>query len=121
MSFTGFLCAFGLGILVGAVGGIVLGFAWYERKCGLLTDERGKRATIRAELDDVMDRLAEKRRSTIDGEPKPRFSPNAGVRKIRRWKSRLPLFSLVALKGRRAVNNRPFLGLCAVIRMSRPA
>jgi hypothetical protein len=51
------LFAFGLGIPVGGVGGVVLGFAWYERKCGLLNDHSGARAaSIRAELDDVMER-----------------------------------------------------------------
>jgi hypothetical protein len=40
-----------------AVGGIVVGFAWYERKCGLLSDNTGKRAAeIRFELDDVVGR-----------------------------------------------------------------
>jgi hypothetical protein len=59
MSFIGLLGAFGLGVPVGGVGGIVLGFAWYEHKCGLLTDASGKRAmAIRSELDDVMGRIA---------------------------------------------------------------
>ncbi len=58
MSFIGLLCAFGLGGAVGGVGGIVLGFVWYERKCGLLTDKSGERVlAIRAELDDVIGRL----------------------------------------------------------------
>jgi hypothetical protein len=57
MTFIELLCAFGLGIPIGALGGIVVGFAWYERKCGLWTDGTGKRtAAIRGELDDVMDR-----------------------------------------------------------------
>ena len=59
MSFIGLLCVFGLGLAVGGLGGIVFGFVWYERKCGLLSDNSGKRAmAIRAELDDVMDRRA---------------------------------------------------------------
>jgi tRNA(Ile)-lysidine synthase TilS/MesJ len=66
LSFVGLLCAFGLGFSIGGVGGIVLGFAWYERKCGLLADKSGERAAaIRAELDDVFDRRHEGRRSMI--------------------------------------------------------
>ena len=58
MSYIGLLCAFALGILACGAAGIVAGFAWYERKCGLLADTSGKRAmAIRAEQDDVMDRL----------------------------------------------------------------
>ena len=54
MSFVICLCAFALGLSVGGAGGIILGFAWYERKCGLLSDQSGKRrAAIRYELDDV--------------------------------------------------------------------
>ena len=50
------LGAFVLGSLVGGVGGIVLGFIWYERKCGLLSDSSGKRAAaIRYELDDIFE------------------------------------------------------------------
>jgi hypothetical protein len=66
LSFVGLLCAFGLGFSIGGVGGIVLGFAWYERKVGLFADKSGERAAaIRAELDDVLDRRHEKRRSMI--------------------------------------------------------
>jgi hypothetical protein len=55
MGFIAPLCAFGLGLCAGGVGGIVLGFVWYERKCGLLSDYTGKRrAAIRSELDDVL-------------------------------------------------------------------
>jgi hypothetical protein len=58
MSFIGLLGAFGLGVPVGGVGGIILGFVWYEHKCGLLADKSGERArAIRAELDDVMGSL----------------------------------------------------------------
>ena len=39
MSFVGFLCSFVLGFLAGGVAGIVFGFAWYERKCGLLVGD----------------------------------------------------------------------------------
>jgi hypothetical protein len=54
MNFAEFLPAFVLGALMGGVGGIALGFVWYERKCGLLSDSSGKRAAaIRFELDDV--------------------------------------------------------------------
>ena len=54
MSFVALLCAFALGFGVGSIAGIVLGFVWYERKCGLLSDHSGKRAaSIRFELDDV--------------------------------------------------------------------
>jgi hypothetical protein len=57
MSFVAPLCAFVLGSIVGGVGGIVLGFVWYEHKCGLLSDRNGKRAAgIRFELDDVFGR-----------------------------------------------------------------
>ncbi len=57
MSFVAPLCAFLLGSLVGGVGGIVLGFVWYEHKCGLLSDRSGKRAAgIQFELDDVFGR-----------------------------------------------------------------
>jgi hypothetical protein len=56
MDFSELLPAFVLGCLVGCVGGIVLGFVWYERKCGLLSDSSGKRAAaIRFELDDVFE------------------------------------------------------------------
>jgi hypothetical protein len=54
MSFIAPLCVFLLGCVVGGVGGIVLGFVWYEHKSGLLSDHSGKRAAgIRFELDDV--------------------------------------------------------------------
>jgi hypothetical protein len=57
VSFVAPLCVFLLGSVVGAVGGIVLGFVWYEHKCGLLSDHSGKRAAgIRFELDDVFER-----------------------------------------------------------------
>jgi hypothetical protein len=53
MSFIAPLCVF----LLGGVGGIVLGFVWYEHKSGLLCDRSGKRADgIRFELDDVFAR-----------------------------------------------------------------
>jgi hypothetical protein len=56
VNFAELLSAFALGSLVGGVGGIVLGFVWYERKCGLLSDSSGKRAAaIRFELDDVFE------------------------------------------------------------------
>ena len=58
MSVIGLLGAFGLGVPVGGLGGILVGFGWYERKCGLLSDASGERAkAIRAELDDVMGRI----------------------------------------------------------------
>jgi hypothetical protein len=54
MSFVAFLCAFALGFGVGSSAGIVLGFVWYERKSGLLSDHsRERAASIRFELDDV--------------------------------------------------------------------
>jgi len=54
VSFVACLSAFALGLCVGGVGGIILGFVWYERKCRLLSDDSGKRrAAIRYELDDV--------------------------------------------------------------------
>jgi hypothetical protein len=54
MSFVAPLCTFMLGFGVGGIGGIVLGFVWYEHKCGLLSDHSGKRAaSIRFELDDL--------------------------------------------------------------------
>ena len=54
MSFVAPLCVFMLGFGVGGIGGIVLGFVWYEHRCGLLSDHSGKRAaSIRFELDDV--------------------------------------------------------------------
>ena len=57
MSVVAPLCLFALGSLVGGAGGIVLGFAWYEHKCGLLSDDSGRRAAgIRFELDDVFGR-----------------------------------------------------------------
>jgi hypothetical protein len=46
---------FALGFCIGGVGGIVVGFVWYERKCGLFSDRTGQRATaIRYELDDII-------------------------------------------------------------------
>jgi hypothetical protein len=57
MGFAELLGAFVFGSFVGGVGGIVLGFVWYERKCGLWSDSSGKRgAAIRFELDDVFER-----------------------------------------------------------------
>jgi hypothetical protein len=54
MSFVAPFCAFVLGFAVGASAGIVLGFVWYEHKCGLLAERGGERtAGIRFELDDV--------------------------------------------------------------------
>jgi hypothetical protein len=54
MSFLSLLCSFSLGFFIGGVGGIVLGFVWYEHKCGLLSDHSGRRAAaIRYELDDI--------------------------------------------------------------------
>ena len=54
MNFLALLCSFALGCFIGGVGGIVLGFVWYERKCGLLSDHSGQRkAAIRYELDDI--------------------------------------------------------------------
>ena len=44
MSFVAPLCALVLGFSVGGIGGIVIGFVCYERKCGLLSDHGGKRA-----------------------------------------------------------------------------
>ncbi len=59
MSFLAPLCALALGFVVGGVGGIILGFVWYERKCGLLSDRSGERAAaIKFELDDVFGRPA---------------------------------------------------------------
>jgi hypothetical protein len=53
------LYAFALGFGFGGVGGIVLGFIWYEHKCGLLSDHSGKRAkSIWFELDDVFRPIA---------------------------------------------------------------
>jgi hypothetical protein len=58
MGFAELLGAFVLGCFGGGAGGIVLGFVWYERKCGLLSDSSGKRAAaIRFELDDVLERV----------------------------------------------------------------
>jgi hypothetical protein len=54
MSILAPVCAFALGFCAGVAGGIVLGFVWYERKCGLFSDRSGKRAAaIWSELDDV--------------------------------------------------------------------
>jgi hypothetical protein len=56
------LCAFTLGFGVGGIGGIILGFIWYEHRCGLLSDRSGKRAaSIRFELDDVFRPIAKSR------------------------------------------------------------
>jgi hypothetical protein len=47
-----YVCSAGLG--VGGVGGLALGFVWYERKCGLLADHAGgRRATIWSGLGNV--------------------------------------------------------------------
>jgi hypothetical protein len=59
VTFIAPLCAFALGSIVGGVGGIIIGFAWYEHKCGLFSDHNGARAAgIRFELDDVFGRPA---------------------------------------------------------------
>jgi hypothetical protein len=58
-----------LGFMLGCPCGIILGFIWYERKCGLFADHSGKRAAaIRFELDDVMERCAS-RQKTWDRRP----------------------------------------------------
>jgi hypothetical protein len=63
MSILAPLCAFALGFCAGGASGIVLGFLWYERKCGLYSDHSGKRAAaIRSELDDVVRRNTPVRR-----------------------------------------------------------
>jgi hypothetical protein len=60
------LCALALGFGVGGIGGIILGFIWYEHKCGLLSDHSGKRATsIQFELDDVFRPMAQTGGSVI--------------------------------------------------------
>jgi hypothetical protein len=70
MGILALLFAFGLGIPVGGVGGIVLGFTWYERKCGLLNDHNGVRAAaIRAELDDVMERRHPRDAGSVVSQP----------------------------------------------------
>lgn len=54
MSFIELLYPYSVGFGVGGIGGIVLGFVWYEHKCGLLSDRTGTRAAaIWSELDDV--------------------------------------------------------------------
>jgi hypothetical protein len=84
LSFVGLLCAFGLGFSVGGVGGIVLGFAWYERKCGLLADKSGERAAaIRAELDDVLDRGHDRGRPMIYRAHQHRLQPTPRSERIR--------------------------------------
>jgi hypothetical protein len=52
-----------LGFILGCPCGIILGFIWYEQKCGLFSDHRGQRAAaIRFELDDVMERYGLRQR-----------------------------------------------------------
>ena len=84
MSFVALLCAFALGFAVGGIAGIVLGFVWYERKCGLLSDHSGKRAaSIRFELDDVFRPIAKTsgdRRYTATGRE---FTPSTRVTSTR--------------------------------------
>ena len=61
MGFFALLSSFALGLCIGAAGGIVLGFVWYERKCGLFSDPTGERAAaIRNELDDIYSAHAER-------------------------------------------------------------
>jgi hypothetical protein len=80
MSFVGLLCSFVLGFLGGGAAGIVFGFAWYERKCGLLVDHSGKRAlAIRAELDDVIGRQATKRRRRSTTQIRQRSEPETAA------------------------------------------
>jgi hypothetical protein len=65
MGFVVPLCVFALGFAVGGCGGIVIGFVWYERRCGLLSDHSGERAAvIRWELDDVFGRSVPRIRPT---------------------------------------------------------
>jgi hypothetical protein len=60
MSFVALLSSFALGLCVGAAGGVVFGFVWYERKCGLLSDHSGRRAAaIRYQLDDIYSPFAQ--------------------------------------------------------------
>jgi hypothetical protein len=69
---------FALGFCIGGVGGIVVGFVWYERKCGLFSDHTGQRArAIRYELDDIIGHYV--RRS-----PKGRSERVASLRHSRR-------------------------------------
>jgi hypothetical protein len=57
MSIGASLFVFAVGFCAAGASGVVLGFAWYERKCLLLSDQSGERAAeIRSELDDVFGR-----------------------------------------------------------------
>jgi hypothetical protein len=57
MSVLAVACCLALGFAIGGAVGIVVGFAWYERKAGLLSDSTGRRAAaIRYEMDDVYGR-----------------------------------------------------------------
>ena len=54
VSFLVLLGLFVLGFIIGGIGGIVLGFAWYEHKCGLFSDHSGRRMrAIRYTLEDL--------------------------------------------------------------------
>ena len=65
MDFVPSVCVFALGLCIGSIGGILLGFAWYERKCGLLSVHNGERAAaIRFELDDLFGRGPVSRRKS---------------------------------------------------------
>jgi hypothetical protein len=73
MSFIAPLCGFLLGSLVGCIGGIALGFVWYEHKSGLFNDPGGKRSDgIRFELDDVFARKNSEIEASLSQEAKLR-------------------------------------------------
>ncbi len=56
MGSLGLFGLFALGFIIGGVAGIILGFAWYEHKCGLLSDHDGRRVrAIRYVLDDIFE------------------------------------------------------------------
>jgi hypothetical protein len=56
-------------VLNGGAGGIVLGFIWYEHKCGLLSDDTGQRASAIIGLNSMTSLSATPREPAIGATP----------------------------------------------------
>jgi hypothetical protein len=103
MSFIASLCAFLLGSLVGCVGGVILGFVWYERKSGLLADPSGQRAAeIRFELDDVFARRGAAIEVKVSQDAKMRHPEHSTTSSI--WEKRMGNTDISAMRN---VSGRP--------------
>jgi hypothetical protein len=103
MSFIPPLCIFLIGSLFGCVGGIILGFVWYEHKSGLLADPGGQRvAGIRFELDDVFARKDSEREVKLSQDAKTRHPEHSTTRSL--WEKRIDNSDISAMRN---VSGRP--------------